>query len=84
MSHTCLLSCDELAKRLGQVGDAIHGFLIGKGTQSVTYGDQQVTYSKADIGEVRAYADELARESDCRCGTSFSRRVRRSIQAVPR
>jgi hypothetical protein len=80
----CAPTCAEIAKRLGEVKAAIHNLLIGKGTQSVTYGDQQVTYTKADLSAMRAYADDLARESDRQCGTCYGRERRRVIQAVPR
>lgn len=52
-----------LAARLVQAETALHKLLTGSAVVSVGYGEDRVQYRQADIGELRAYIQQLKVET---------------------
>lgn len=48
-----------LDEKLSDAENALHGLITGKRIVSISKGDRQVQYSQANIGDLRAYIDEI-------------------------
>lgn len=51
----------ELTTRLAQAEAALHAVLMGEHAQAVGYDGKTVTYTKTNMGALRAYIAELKR-----------------------
>lgn len=77
------LTCAQWQHRLAEAEAALHAASIGKQVQSNTYGDTQVTYSKADLSTMQRYVDSTRASMLTACGGGCNRPVRRAIQMIP-
>lgn len=77
-----VLTCAQARQRLCDAENAFDKLMIGGQVQSVTYGDQSVSYSKSDIGNLERYIYMLRGRVDTACGTC-TRPRRTAIQFIP-
>ena len=56
-------SCED---KLAEAKEALHQLLTGRKIATVGYGDRRVSYTQANISDLRAYISELEAE----CGSS--------------
>lgn len=51
-----------LKERLAEAELALHRLSIGKSVVSISDGERKLTYTAANIGQLRAYVDDLTRQ----------------------
>lgn len=76
-----MASCDQLTTWLSEAETALHNVLTGQGVILTRYGDKQVSYSQANVGELRRRIAELQQQVDACNGTRIFRR--RVLGIVP-
>lgn len=66
------LTTEQCQQYLADARAALHAISTGKHRQTVQYGERRVTYTQANVQELRAYIAEL--EAQCGCSQRNTRR----------
>jgi len=71
-----MTTCAQYTTMLGEAQTALHKLIIGSKVEVLRDGEKAMTYSKAEIAQLRAYvADLQAKVNDCNGVASGRRRI---------
>lgn len=76
-----MATCAQLQTWLAAAETALHEVTIGKRVQMMMYGSKSITYTQANVSELRSYVTAL-RDQVAAC-TGTRRNVRRRIGIIP-
>jgi peptidoglycan hydrolase CwlO-like protein len=74
-------ACEQWIERLAEAEVALHKLAIGSKVEVLRAGEKQLTYTKAELGELRKYVDSLQAKVDACNGTRSSKK--RIVQFIP-
>lgn len=81
MARPTAAECEVYRERYDSADQALHRLLTGAKTESIRMGEKTVTYSRADIDELRRYVSYLKSKVDqCDGKCTAGRRV---IHVIP-
>lgn len=75
--------CAIYRARLAEADTALHNLMLGKGVQSIRYGEKETRFTRANINELQKYHAWLT-DLVCGCdGGDCNRNIRRAIAFIP-
>ncbi|MCK9468490.1 MAG: gpW family protein [Porticoccaceae bacterium] len=74
------LTTEQCRAYLAEARAALHAISTGKHRQTVQYGERRVTYTQANVADLRAYISQL--EAQCGCGATGGASVRRPFGVI--